>query len=303
MLPIIDAHHHLWDLDACTYPWLREKGVRRFFGDPTPIQKNYLVSHLREDFGQLPIRSSVHIQVGVAPGDELQETAWLQQCADEEGFPNAIVASADLTRSDLASVLDAQQAHRNLRGIRQIIGRSTEEDRRSGTPKLLDAPAFQQGLKLLADRKLSFDLQLTPALLPAAAQVCSRIPEVSIALCHAGSLSDFSAAGLRDWMTGLKALAAHPNTVCKLSGFGMFDPTWQAQQVIDRGRRAIDCFGPQRIMFGSNFPVDRLYASYRRVAETFLETISCFSNAEQAAMAAGTAAAFYRLDDPTEEPA
>ena len=71
MRTIVDAHHHLWDLDACDYPWLMARGVRRFFGDPTPIQKNYLVSDLRADAGDYVIDASVHIQVGVAPGDEV----------------------------------------------------------------------------------------------------------------------------------------------------------------------------------------------------------------------------------------
>ena len=67
---IVDAHHHLWDLDAVRYPWLMARGVRRFFGDPTPIQKNYLVSDLRADADDYVIDASVHVQVGVAPGDE-----------------------------------------------------------------------------------------------------------------------------------------------------------------------------------------------------------------------------------------
>ena len=72
---IVDAHHHLWDLEACDYPWLMAKGVTRFFGDPTPIQKNYLVSDLRRDAHHYQVDASVHIQVGVAPGREIDNLA------------------------------------------------------------------------------------------------------------------------------------------------------------------------------------------------------------------------------------
>jgi len=71
---IIDAHHHLWDLDACHYPWLMERGVIRFFGDPAPIQRNYLASELRADAANYELAGSVHIQVGVAGGDEVNES-------------------------------------------------------------------------------------------------------------------------------------------------------------------------------------------------------------------------------------
>ena len=76
---IVDAHHHLWDLGACNYPWLMDQGVVRFFGDPTPIQKNYVIEDLRDDASDFELEASVHIQVGVAEGDELRETEWLQQ--------------------------------------------------------------------------------------------------------------------------------------------------------------------------------------------------------------------------------
>ena len=67
MRHIVDAHHHLWDLEACHYPWLMARGVKRFFGDPTPIQKNYLVADLRRDAADYALDGSVHVQVGVAP--------------------------------------------------------------------------------------------------------------------------------------------------------------------------------------------------------------------------------------------
>ena len=222
-LPMIDAHHHLWDLSVCNYPWLMARGERRFFGDPTPIQKNYLPQDLCRDMSDFDIVKSVHIQVGVADGDEVIETRWLQSCAEENGFPSAIVAFCDLTREDCDAILDAHQESTNFRGIRQIVSRSAEEDAKTGTAGLLENTKFAEGLNRLAKRKISFDLQLTPPILAHAAAFFCRHGATPLALCHAGSLQDFSPEGVIQWRNGLAALAQHDNVLCKVSGFGMFN--------------------------------------------------------------------------------
>lgn len=292
---IVDAHHHLWDLSHCHYPWLMEKGVRRFFGDPTPIQKNYLAEDFRADIGDLPVEKSVHIQVGAAPGDTIKETAWLQATGEAHGFPNAIVAFTDLTAPDLEDQLDAHVRHTRLRGIRQIVGRSAEEDRKTGTQGLLSDPAFLRGLQTLASRGLSFDLQLTPPLMQAAADLLEKLPEVKVALCHAGSPSDFSDAGFAEWRAGLARLAGLPNLICKLSGFGMFQAGWTTNTIRPLVLTAIETFGPGRIAFGSNFPVDKLASSYDRIWEAFGDISSDFSPSERQCMFAATAERFYRI--------
>ncbi|MEO0712657.1 MAG: amidohydrolase family protein [Pseudomonadota bacterium] len=292
---IVDAHHHLWDLSHCTYPWLMEKGVKRFFGDPAPIQKNYLVDDFRADFGNLPIEKSVHIQVGVTPDDSVKETAWLQAQGDADGLPSAIVAFADLTAPDLTSQLDAQSRYERLRGIRQIVGRSAEEDRKTGTQGLLSSSEFISGLQTLAHRGLSFDLQLTPPLMNAAADVFEQVPDLRVALCHAGSPSDFSLEALSEWRGGLERLASLPNLICKVSGFGMFQPDWTTASIRPLVISAIEIFGPDRIAFGSNFPVDRLASEYVRVMGAYLEITADFTPTERTAMFAGVAERFYRL--------
>ncbi|MEM1105529.1 MAG: amidohydrolase family protein [Pseudomonadota bacterium] len=295
---IIDAHHHLWDLSACTYPWLMARGVHRFFGDPEPIQKNYLVSDFRADFGGLPVTQSVHIQVGVAPGEAVSETAWLQAQADATGLPSAIVAFADLTAADLEATLDAHSAHDRLRGIRQIVGRSAEEDRRTGTGQLIAAPAFLSGLRVLAARQLSFDLQLTPPQMQAAAECLLRVPDLNVALCHGGSPGDRSSEAMAQWRAGMTALAQHPGMICKLSGFGMFDHEWTPASIRPIVLEAIDIFGPDRVAFGSNFPVDKLYRPYGDVLGAYGEITSQFSDDERAMMFAGVCEQFYGIALP-----
>jgi predicted TIM-barrel fold metal-dependent hydrolase len=291
---IIDAHHHLWDLDEIKHTWLAEKGVVRFFGDPEPIQKNYHVPDFKEDHGDLPIVGSVHIQCGVALEHNVKETEFVQAQADAHGLANAIVAFCDLT-DDAQAELDDQQQYANLRGVRQIVGRSAEEDAKLGTNALLENPAFKDGLKTLIGRKLSFDLQLTPPLLKAAARLFKSVEDVPLALCHAGSPGDFSKQGMRAWEAGLKDLAEHGNMICKISGLGMFDQQWTVESFRDRVLRTIDVFGPSRIAFGSNFPVDKLYGSYVDTFSAFLRLTEDFSKSERNAMFHDTAAAFYRI--------
>jgi len=298
---IVDAHHHLWDLEACHYPWLMARGERRFFGDPTPIQKDYLLGDFHADIGALPVRASVHVQVGVTPDQAVAETEWLQAVADSagsRGMPQAIVGFCDLRAPDAEDILNAHQQYGNCRGVRQIVGRAPGEDARAGTGALLRDPAWQRGLGLLARRGLSFDLQLTPWQMTAAAAALDGVGDLRVALCHTGSPWDQSAAGFRYWRRGMTALAALPNVHCKLSGFGMFDPDWTAESIRPFVLTAIELFSPARCMFGSNFPVDKLYRSYAEVWEAIEATTRELNEAERQLVHAGTACAFYRIGPP-----
>ncbi len=295
MRRIVDAHHHLWDLDACHYPWLMARGVTRFFGDPTPIQKNYLVSDLREDAVDYELVASVHVQVGVAPGDELKETAWLQQTGDDDGLPSAIVAFCELDSPDAPHRLAAQLEFSRLRGVRQIIGRSDEEDAITGSGALIDNPLWREHLELVGELGLSFDLQLTPGQVPRVAEALAQAPDTDVALCHCGSPWDQSKAGIESWREGLRLLASLPNVYCKISGLGMFDHDWTVDSIRPIVESCIDIFGTERAMFGSNFPVDKLHASYSQVWSAYEEISAGLSVQEQALLFGDTARSFYRL--------
>lgn len=258
---MIDAHHHLWDLSEVHYPWLMETGAVRFFGDPTPIQRDYLLDEFRADAAAQGFSASVHIQVGAA--DPWAEAAWVQSVADQApDWPVVQVAFCDLTAPDLGHRLDRLQTLPSLRGVRQIVGRAPGEDMKSGTNALLSNPRFLAGLRELGARDLSFDLQLLPELMEQAARVLERAPETRVALCHAGSPHDRTADGIRAWSRSLRALSALPHVSCKLSGLGMFDHGWTASSVRPLVQECLAQFGPARCMFGSNFPVDSLSSSY-----------------------------------------
>ncbi len=268
----IDAHHHLWDLNAVEYPWLMEKGAVRFFGDPTPIQRDYLLPEFRVDASAQGFSASVHIQVGAA--DPWAEALWVQSVADQHpDWPLAQVAFCDLTANDLEYQLDRFQSLPSVRGVRQIVGRAPGEDAKTGTNQLLQNPDFRAGLKVLGERGLSFDLQLLPELMEQTAEVLSQTPKTSVALCHAGSPHDRSAEGLSRWEEALGSLSELPHVYCKLSGLGMFDHNWSAQSVAPIVSTCLSQFGDNRCMFGSNFPVDSLSSTYKELVQRLQQLI------------------------------
>lgn len=290
----IDGHHHLWDLDLVEYPWLEADEVR-FFGDPTPIRRDYLWEEFSQTAQGFGFEASVHIQVGAA--DPLAEAAFVESQRLESGgrWPAAQVAFADLTDPGLETALDDLAQFPSVRGIRQIVGRSAEEDAKTGTNTLLGDPAFARGLGVLAERGLSFDLQLTPGLMEATAEVLRQVPSLLVALCHAGSPHDRSAAGLADWARALRALSDLPNVACKLSGLGMFDHGWTTDSIRPIVETALEQFTHERLIFGSNFPVDSLNADYGGIIGAYEVLLGDLPGAAQDMVFGGNAAAFYGI--------
>lgn len=287
----IDAHHHLWDLDAVHYPWLMAKGEVRFFGDPAPIQRDYLLPEFSADAKAHGFQGSVHIQVGAA--DPMEEARWVQSVADANpDWPMAQVAFCDLTADDAEEALDTLQKLPTVRGVRQIVGRAPGEDAETGTNSLLSDPKFAEGLKGLAERGLSFDLQLLPELMAPMAEALKSAPDTKVVLCHAGSPHDRSPEGLAFWAQELRQLSSLPNVYCKLSGLGMFDHNWSAESVAPIVKEVLSQFGADRTMFGSNFPVDSLSSDYAYLVQNIEGLVP---EEDRAKVFGETARAFYRL--------
>lgn len=287
----IDSHHHLWDLSAVHYPWLMASGVKRFFGDPTPIQRNFLLDEFRADANSVGMDGSIHIQVGAENG--LEEATWIQSVAEANpDWPMAQVVFCDLTAPGLSGRLDEFGALSTLRGVRQIVGRSPSEDATTGTNTLLDDPEFVAGLQEAGKRDLSFDLQLIPELMEKTARVLDRAPDTKVALCHAGSPHERDRTGLAKWANKLKSLSALPQVYCKLSGLGMFEHDWSRESIKPIVESCLEQFGPDRVMFGSNFPVDKLYSDYKTLFEAYLMLVPDSAHEK---VFGGTAAKFYKL--------
>jgi len=296
---IIDAHHHLWDLAANYYPWLSDKVGPRMYGDYAGIRRNYLTDDFRNDIGGLPVVRSVHVQAEHDASDPVRETRWLQDVAglpDSGGYPHAIVAYADLSapHSEVAAILDAHCAFPNVRGIRQMVHQVLIPGMGHHVDYLADE-RWQRNLGELAKRSLLFELQILPAQAGTAARVVGLHPDLQFVLAHAGQPRNRSDAGIESWKSALQRLALLPNVAIKLSGFGMFEPDWSVASLRPLVCHAIDCFGADRVMFGSNFPVDRLMRDYAGIWRAYDEITAGHDDLQRDAMFYGNASRLYRI--------
>jgi predicted TIM-barrel fold metal-dependent hydrolase len=294
---IVDTHHHLWDLHANYYPWLTDRVVWKPYGDYAAIRRDYMPADLKADIGALPVVKSVHLNAGHDRSDPVRETRWLQALADDTarsgGFPHALVADADLTAPDVAGVLEAHCAFPLMRGIRAILSESIRYPGQH--PELLDDAGWCERVGLLPRLGLSLDLQLYPQQMTAAARLAARYPNLPIMVNHTGLPEDRSVEGRQRWRGGLRAMAAQPNVALKISAFGVCDPGWTEEGIRPLVREAIAIFGPDRCMFGSNFPVDRLFGSYARTWDSFMAATDDMTADEVDALYYGNAVRLYRL--------
>lgn len=290
----IDAHHHLWDLDKVHYPWLAAKGEKRFFGQPDPIRKNYLVKDFALDH-QYQISQSVHIQVGAS--NALKETELIHRLSQsyQSGdlcCPSAAVVAIDMRQPSIEQQLAPHLAYNITRGARDIIGKSPEENK--SLPTFIP-DIWLNNWQYLASKSLSFDLQLTSEQYNIVLKTLERVPELKVAICHLASPWDQSTLGFHFWKTSMKAFAKLPNSYMKLSGFSMFKHSFDSESYKRYAHTAIDIFGPQRCMFGSNFPVDKLYISYADLFTQWQEITSVYTIDEANYLASQTASNFYQL--------
>ena len=261
---MIDAHHHLWDLSAVRYPWLEEKSVMRFFGDPTAIQKNYLMNDFQADCQSHGFRGSVHIQVGAE--DPIKEANWVDSIASANSDWSMMqVVYCDLTDTQTPATLDLFQKLPSVVGVRQILSRAPGIESGSILLDNITSPTVLENLRELSRRQLCFDLQLIPEVMEQASFLLQKVPELKIAICHAGSPHDRTASGIKYWQHALRSISSLPNTSCKISGLGMFHHNWKTQDFKVLVETCLEQFGSKRCMFGSNFPVDSLYSDYTRL--------------------------------------
>jgi predicted TIM-barrel fold metal-dependent hydrolase len=271
---IADSHHHLWDLGLNKYPWLQ--GEPEDPADPLGVgmlQRDYLVNDLLADTAGLPLVASVHVEAAHEMASPVRETIWLQSVADHHGFPTVIVAAATLEAPDAAGVLAAHCEHPRVRGIRQMLDRDPLTGA-SGETALMDDPAWRRGLARLAPLGLSFDLQVLPSQLDVAARLAADFGGTTFVLNHGGYHVPASVEQRDLWHRGVGLLARQPNVAVKLSGYDEVDPGWSMDGYAGYARTLLDSFGADRVLFGSNFPVDRRTISYPALVAATLAVTS-----------------------------
>ncbi|MEZ0212549.1 MAG: amidohydrolase [Xanthobacteraceae bacterium] len=293
--PIIDPHHHLWDLENNRYPWLQDNVKPAAFGDYTALCKSYLIDDYLADVANQNVVKSVHLDVGYDPSDPVGETRWLQTIADRYGYPHGIVGYADLSRPDVREILEGHMAFANFRGIRQSLNYHEDPAKTyMNRPGVSREAEWRRGFAVLRELGLSFDLQIYYPQMAEAYELARDFPDVPIVLNHTGMQVD-GPEHFEAWREGMRVLAAAPNVSCKISGLGMGDFSWTTDSIRPYLLEAIEAFGAERCMFASNFPVDKLFSSYDSIMNAFKDISRGFSPSERSALFHDNAERFYRL--------
>ncbi|GGV58056.1 amidohydrolase family protein [Streptomyces massasporeus] len=247
-MTVVDAHHHVWDLSVRDQDWITGPEL-------APLRRDFTMKDLGSEARAAGVTRTVLVQTVTVP----EETPEFLALAAEHDLIAGVVGWTDLTRPDVADELARLRALPGgpyLKGIRhQVQG---EPD-----PGWLLRPEAQRGLAAVADAGLVYDLVVLPHQLPACVRAAAALPGLTFVLDHLGK-PPIAAGALEPWASGLRALAALPNTVAKLSGLVTeADPaSWTVEDLRPYADVALEAFGPGRLMYGSDWPVCTLGAAY-----------------------------------------
>ncbi|MEV0996049.1 amidohydrolase family protein [Nonomuraea sp. NPDC050202] len=272
----IDAHHHVWDLSARSHAWLDAAKM-------APVRRTFTLDDLAGNAAATGVTATVLVQV--LP--DLDETRDFLTLAAESRLVSGVVGWIDLTEPGASDTLAALPE--GLVGVRH--GVQSEAD-----PAWLNRPDVRRGLAAVADAGLAYDLLTLPHQLQAAIDTVSALPELTFVLDHL-SKPPIAAGELEPWRGRILELAARPNVFCKLSGM-VTEADWDSWRTSDLrpyAETVLEAFGPERVMFGSDWPVCLLAAGYDQVVSAADELCAGLSESERAEVFAGTARRAYKL--------
>ncbi len=273
----IDAHQHFWHYDPAEYAWIGD--------DMRAIRRDCLPAESQREMAAAGFDACVAVQAR----QSLEETRWLLALADAHPSIAGVVGWIDLQADDARRQLELVAGHPKLVGIRHIV-QSEPDDR------FMLQPAFCRGVALLEEFGLAYDILVYSRQLPAAVALVDRFSSQRFVLDHLGK-PDIRYGGLRDWERNLRALAAFPNVSAKLSGLiTEADRTaWTPDDIRPYLDIAFDCFGPARLMIGSDWPVCTLASPYGRVMAVVEDALGGCSSRERASVLGGTAQHLWNL--------
>ncbi|MEZ4860921.1 MAG: amidohydrolase family protein [Caldilineaceae bacterium] len=298
MLPIVDTHQHLWDLSKFTLPWVN--------GAPT-INRSYLQSDYAAATAGLNVVKSVYMEVDVAPEQQIAEAEYIiDQCQRDDTPTVGAVISGRPVAADFAAYITRFKGSPYIKGVRQVL--HVPE-----TPAgYCLQPSFVQGIQLLGELGMSFDLCMRPSELGDGVKLVDQCPNTRFVVDHCGNADPNVIAAAddlprdpadpfghtrRQWQDDMQALANRPNVICKISGIvARATPgQWNTQTLAPTVNHCLDVFGPDRVVFGGDWPVCTLVASYQEWATALREIISVRSESAQRKLLSENAEQFYRL--------
>ncbi|MCF7854932.1 MAG: amidohydrolase family protein [Candidatus Pacebacteria bacterium] len=274
---IIDAHHHFWMYNPEEYGWIGE--------NMGTLRRDFLPPHLQ----RVAEKNAVTGVVSVQARQKLEETEWLLELAEDYELINGVVGWLPLRQDDVEARLERFAVHPKLKGVRHVVHDEADDE------FILDT-AFNHGVSLLQNYQLVYDILIFERHLPQTIAFVDRHPNQTFVLDHIGK-PRIADEHMEPWSSNLRELAQRSNVACKLSGMVTEADfrNWTDAQLRPYMETVVEAFGPERVMFGSDWPVCLAAASYGRWLRVVREFISHFSPDEQNRILHGTATDFYQL--------
>ena len=273
----IDAHQHFWDIHRFQYPWMPP--------GESPLRRNYVPQDLEPILKRNRFEGSVVVQANTI----IEETLWLLELASEHEFVRGIVGWVDLTDPRVGATLDEFQRHAKFKGVRHLVHDEPDVN------WLLRADVIA-GLRELARREIPYDLLLRPQHLKIVPSVAEKTPGLRMVVDHIAK-PPIATGRMDDWAEDMATVAKIPNVYCKLSGMitEADHRGWKAEHLRPYVAHVLKLFGPERLMFGSDWPVCTLAGSWKEVLAAFTQAIGPQPIDVREKLLGGTAEKFYLL--------
>lgn len=292
-LPIIDTHVHFWDLrnprENLDWVWLPPGLDHPILGNIDNIKSlRYDIEGVWAEARFSDVEGFVHVQAAIGSADPVEETRWLEEMRAESPVPFTIVGHVDLTSENAVAQLDQHQsASPVFVGVRDF---AVEPALASG-----DLDSLASGITELIDRGLVLDMDCEWPNMAGGLRLARQHPELAIVLEHIGFPRSRDDEYFASWSKAIRELAQAGNVTCKVSGLAMTDPLFTADSLKPWVETCFEAFGPERIVLGSNWPIDRLYSSYDVIMGLYRDYMSGYSVEDQGKMLAGNARLLYKL--------
>jgi predicted TIM-barrel fold metal-dependent hydrolase len=293
---IIDPHHHLWDLSMGKHPWLSpsDPTVQAIDGLAEIAHDCLVDDYVRDSSGQNVV-ASVHIEALWA-GDPVGETRWLETLDKSKGVALRYVAGASLGKPGADAIIAEQASFDRVTGVRGILSWHPDPKKCFVTdPELGRNPRWRRDVALLEKHGLSLELMMYPYQAQIVREIAESQPGLQIIINHCGSPIDRDPEGMQRWRDGLKLISACPNLAIKISNPGAYDPPWTLESVRPVAMHCIDCFGVDRSMFGTDYPVSKIHMNFNQIYGIFKTIASVLTPEEQAKLFHHNAKRYYRL--------
>ena len=284
----VDAHVHFYDMQHpdLFYAHWQPDVVHPSLGTlPRKLaERNWLAEDFIEVSRSSNVTKAVHVQAAIGSDDPVKETEWLQEAADRTGFPQAIVAYADLRAPDVEATLERHCEYENMGGIRDF-----------SYGDYLVEPDFHRGYALLEKFDLVASIAVQWQDMEKLVALSVKFPNIPIVIDHAGVPEERTPEYFGNWKKGMQIAATVENIICKISGLGMADHDWTVDSIRPYVLHCIEAFGVERSLFATNWPVDSLFSDYDTIVSAYDEITGDFTAGERQALFSENAEGIYGI--------